>query len=187
MSDVPLRDDLGKIPKGCGIATDIEDRKRAEGTLGVQGNRMQLLLKLTNRITSNLKLQELLRSVSANVREVMQADAAGVAFYDEVSNKSRSYAVDFPDAKGFINEEIVVTPGLAFKRAWESSKPVIVNANDPEELGADIYGFVVAEGINSYCLIPLVSRGRTVGVLVVARKLEGSFTSEDADFLSEAS
>src|SRR5262249_51863239 len=100
---------------------------------------------------------------------------------------SRSYAVDFPDAKGFINEEIVVTSGLAFKRAWESSKPVIVNANDPEELGADIYGFVVAEGINSYCLIPLVSRGRTVGVLVVARKLEGSFTSEDADFLSEAS
>ena len=34
---------------------------------------------------------------------------------------------------------------------------------------------------------PLVSRGRTVGVLIVARKLEGSFTSEDVDFLSEAS
>jgi transcriptional regulator with GAF, ATPase, and Fis domain len=32
-----------------------------------------------------------------------------------------------------------------------------------------------------------MSRGRTVGVLIVARKLEGSFTSEEVDFLSEAS
>jgi hypothetical protein len=55
----------------------------------------------------------------------MQADAAGVAFYDEGSDKSRIYAVDFPDAKGFVKEEIVVTPGFAFKRAWESSKPAI--------------------------------------------------------------
>jgi hypothetical protein len=31
-----------------------------------------------------------------NVRNVMHADAAGVAFFDEVSDKSRIYAIDFP-------------------------------------------------------------------------------------------
>ncbi|HWC15975.1 MAG TPA: sigma 54-interacting transcriptional regulator, partial [Terriglobales bacterium] len=84
-------------------------------------------------------------------------------------------------------EEIVVTPGLAFRRAWESRKPVIVKANDREELGPEIYGLVVAERLNGHCLIPLTSHGRTVGVLIVARKLADSFTSEDVDFLSEAS
>jgi formate hydrogenlyase transcriptional activator len=34
---------------------------------------------------------------------------------------------------------------------------------------------------------PLVSRGRTVGVLIVASKLRGSFTPDDVDFLSRAS
>jgi formate hydrogenlyase transcriptional activator len=170
-----------------GLLVDIEERKRAEQALAIQNTRLQLLLQLTKRITSNLELREVLRSISANVRKVMQADAAGVAFFDKVSDKSRIYAVDFPDAKGFVKEEIVVTPGLAFKRAWESSKPVIVNTNDPEELGPEIYALVVAEGLNGHCLIPLVSRGRTVGVLIVARKREGSFTAEDADFLSEAS
>src|SRR5271168_869353 len=183
----PSLDQNGRVVKWYGTNTDIEERKKADQVLAVQNTRLQLLLQLTKRVTSNLEFREVLRSISANIRNVMHADAAGVAFFDEVSDKSRIYAVDFPDAKGFVREEIVATPGLAFKRAWVSSKPVIITANDPEELGPEIYGLVVAEGLNSHCMIPLVSRGRTVGVLIVARKLEGSFTREDIDFLSEAS
>ena len=184
---VPNPSDMELIDGASRIAAISIERTRAEQALGLQNTRLQLLLQLTKGITSNLELREVLRSISANVRKVMQADATGVAFFDEVSATSRIYAVDFPDAKGFVKEEIVVTPGLAFKRAWESSKPVIINAHDPEELGPDLHGLVVAEGLNSHCLIPLVTHGRTVGVLIVARKHEGSFTSEDVDFLSEAS
>jgi GAF domain-containing protein len=52
-----------------------------------QNERLKLLLKLTNRITSNLKIRDLLRGIAANIREVMQADASGIAFYDEAANK----------------------------------------------------------------------------------------------------
>jgi len=151
------------------------------------GARLQLLLNLTNRISSNLEFRELLRAIAANIRDVVQADAAGVAFFDEASNKSRIYVVDFPDAKGFVKDEIVVTPGRAFKRAWGSSKPVIEISNDREELGPEVYDLVVAEGLGVHCLIPLVSRGRPVGVLVIARKRQALFSAEDVDFLSRAS
>jgi Las17-binding protein actin regulator len=73
--------------------------------------RLKLLLNLTSRITSNLKFRELLREIAANIREVIQADAAGIAFYDAASAKSRIYVVDFPNARGFVKEEILVTPG----------------------------------------------------------------------------
>src|SRR5438094_2977516 len=86
-----------------------------------------------------------------------------------------------------VKEEILVTPGRAFKRAWQSSKPVVVAANDREELGPEVYELVVAEGLKAHCLIPLVSHGRPVGVLILARKAESSFTSEAVDFLREAS
>src|SRR5437773_8134049 len=86
-----------------------------------------------------------------------------------------------------VKEEILVTPGRAFKRAWHSSKPVIVATNDREELGPEVYELVVAEGLKAHCLIPLVSRSRPVGVLILARKLESSFSSEAVDFLREAS
>src|SRR5246500_2470490 len=169
------------------ISELAQGRKRAEQALALQNTRLQLLLELSKRITSNLELREVLRSVSVAAREIMHADAAGVAFFDEASAKSRIYAIDFPNAKGFVKEEIVVTPGLAFKRAWESSKPVVINTNDHDELGPEIYRLVIAEGLKGHCLIPLVSHGRTVGVLIVASKLQGSFTHEDVDFLSQAS
>src|SRR6202049_1612728 len=145
-----------------------------EAELQRQNERLDLLLNLTSRITSNLDLRELLRATSANIRNVVQADAAGVAFFDEGSNKSRIYALDFPDAKGFVKEELVVTPGHALKRAWETSKAVIVNTNDREELGPEIYDLVVAEGLDAHCLIPLVSHSRPVGVLILARRRQNS-------------
>jgi len=179
---------------------DVDFLSRASGQIAIAvenalafqevsslGARLQLLLNLTNRISSNLEFPELLRAIAANIRGVMQADAAGVAFFDDASDKSRIYVVDFPNAKGFVKEEIVVTPGRALKRAWGSSKAVIVNTNDREELGPEVYGMVVAEGLDAHCLIPLVSRGRPVGVLIVARRRQTLFTTEDVDFLTRAS
>ena len=158
-----------------------------EAELRRQNDRFDLLLNLTSRITSNLDLRDLLRTTAANIRDVVQADAAGVAFFDEGSNKSRIYAVDFPDAKGFVKEGLVVTPGQALKRAWGSSTSVIVNTNDREELGPEIYDLAIAEGLDTHCLIPLVSHSRPVGLLILARKGQNLFTSEDVDFLTRAS
>lgn len=183
----PCLDDNGRVMKWYGTNTDIEERKKAEETQAVQRTRLELLLKLTRQITSNLDLREVLRATSANARELMQADAAGIAFFEEESQKSRVFAVDFPDAKGFVKEELLVTPGLAFFRAWRGSKAEIVSTNDREELGPEIYQLVTAEGLNSHCVVPLVSRNRTVGVLIVARRQPNSFIREGVDFLTEAS
>src|SRR5216117_3866814 len=43
-----------------------------------QNERLQLLLNLTTRITSNLDLREVLRAISANFRELMRCDGAGI-------------------------------------------------------------------------------------------------------------
>ena len=88
----PNPSDMQLIDSASRIAAIAIERQRSEQALAVQNTRLQLLLNLTNRITSNLDLHELLRSISANVRKVMHADAAGVAFFDEVSDKSRIYA-----------------------------------------------------------------------------------------------
>ena len=41
----------------------------------------------------------------------MHTEAVGVGFFDEVSKNSRIYAVDPPDAKGFVREELVPRQG----------------------------------------------------------------------------
>jgi len=151
-----------------------------------QNERLKLLLSLTNRITSNLQPRELLREIAASIREVMHCDVVAVSLLDPESGKSKLYALDFPQGKGFIREghvHIITGPS---QRVLETLKPVIVERFDPADIPPEIYDEVLAEGLKRTCLIPLVNRGRALGILSIARTSEVNFTPEDVEFLAQA-
>jgi len=159
----------------------------AETKLQRQNERFELLLNLTAKITSSLDLREVLRAIAANIREVIHADAVTVALPDAASGKFRVFAMDFPHGKGVIKEELLVTPSDAVKRAIDGLKPVLFDTRDRDELEPDPYGLAAAEGLKTACNIPLVNRGRALGILSILRTTETPFTPEDVDFLSRAS
>ncbi len=152
-----------------------------------QNDQLQLLLNLTNRITSNLRLRDLLRAIAANIREVMHADAVTIVLPDAASGKFRVLAMDFPHGKGIVKEELLVTPSASAKKALDTLKPVVVNTLEPNDLGSEASYIVAAEGIKAFCNIPLVNRGRALGMLIILRTTESPFSPEDVDFLSRAS
>ena len=159
----------------------------AQAELQCQNNRLQLLLTLTNRITSNLELRDVLRAISANIREVIHCDAAGISLPGAEAGTFPLYALDFPGSKGLLKEDLISLPGEndPGKRAFDTLKPVIFNVADAID-GSTGYKIAVAEGIKSACSIPLVSRGRALGTLTIARTTDCSFTPEDVEFLSQA-
>jgi len=161
---------------------DVLNLRRAQH----QNDRLQLLLNLTNRITSSLKLRDLLRATAASVREVMHCDVVAVSLLQPASGKSRLYALDFPRGKGFIREDRVQTLSAPSKRVLETLQPAIVDRFDPADFSPEVYDQVVGEGLKSSCLIPLVTRGRALGLLTIARTTEPSFTPDDVEFLTQA-
>ena len=165
---------------------NLRRAQRAQACLQTQNDRLQLLLNLTNRITSNLNFRELLRQIAANIREVMQCDAVAVSLVDSAAGTSRLYVLDFPQGKGFIKEERVLTIAGAAKRVLESLKPALVNKADPSEVPPEIHDEVVAEGLKNTCLIPLINRGQALGLLTIARTTEAAFTPHDIEFLTQA-
>jgi formate hydrogenlyase transcriptional activator len=183
----PAFDESGKVVKWYGTNTDIELRKKAEQILAVQNTRLQLLLKLTNQITSNLEFREVLRAISASIRELMHCDLVHISLPDAASGKFRVHALDFPESRGFVKEELLITPTGVAKRAFEKLEPVVRSTANREDFPPDYYELLLAEGVKSQCVIPLVNRGRTVGVLAIARTTDHMFTPEDVDFLKEAS
>jgi len=72
-----------------------------QASLKRQNERLQLLLNLTSRITSNLDLREVLRAISANFREVMRCDGAGIWLPGEEVGTFKLYAFDATVSKGF--------------------------------------------------------------------------------------
>ena len=166
---------------------------RYEATMSIseelqrQNDRLELLLNLTSKITSSLDLREILRAVAANIREVIHAEGVTVSLQDEASEKFRVFAIDFPHGKGVIKEELLVRPSTAVKKALETLRPVVSHTCDGNELVSEASDIVIAEGLRAYCSIPLVNRGRALGILSILRRTEDPFSQEDINFLSRAS
>ena len=179
-------------PSMSGSGDDNPDPRWAQDPqayLQRQNERLQLLLNLTTRITSNLDLREVLRAISANFRELMRCDGAGVWLPGEEVGTFKLYAFDAPGSKGFAREELIITPAEddPGKRAFETMKPMVATvAEIGWPGGGEGYRLAAAEGMKSACFIPLVSRGRALGDLMIVRATEGTFTAEDIDFLSQA-
>jgi formate hydrogenlyase transcriptional activator len=181
---------LKLLARSVALAIDdtlnLEKSRTAQLELERQNARLNVLLDLTNRINSNLDLTEVLRAISASVRQVMHCDAAGVSFPDSESGKLRLYAMDFPQSEGFAHEKSVTSSGGAQARAFETLKPVILNHIEAGDVGPEDQAIIAGEGIKSLCFVPLVNRGRALGILGLGRREENAFSEDDAEFLTVA-
>jgi formate hydrogenlyase transcriptional activator len=166
------------------MALAIDDALNFEASRTAQ-EQLKLLLDLTNSVISTLDLRELLRSVSRNLRSVMSCDLAGVGVPDAQNNKHlRLYALDIPESKGFVREEVLIPiegtpPGTAFN----SGEPVTGMMRDLCSMIPD--SPALAKGLTTGCVLPLTSRGRRHGVLLLGRRGENPFSRDDIRFLMQ--
>jgi len=147
-------------------------------------DQLKLILDLTNQVVSNLEFHELLVAASSSVRRVMSCDAAAVMLADEDGTHLRVHALDFPESRGIFAKGATVPihgtmPGDSFK----SGKPIVLNHLDPTEVPQQMYEKAKGEGLNSFCDVPLISKGRLLGVLAVAKRTENAFDPDEVAFL----
>ena len=163
------------------IALAIDDALHLEQSQLAQ-QRLQLLLDLTNRVVTNLELPELLREISANIRRVMHCEGVGVTLPDPETGRLRLVALDFPTGRGILHEGFVLEPGTAVTVLEVFRTGQAINLT-PEQITAD--RLPAAEGAKSLCRLPLISRGRILGVLSLGGSHENAFSDEDLTFLGQ--
>ncbi|HLW51640.1 MAG TPA: sigma 54-interacting transcriptional regulator [Candidatus Angelobacter sp.] len=149
-------------------------------------DRMRLILDLTNQVVSNLELDDLLHAVSSSVRRVMGCDAAAIMLPDAEGKHLRVHALDYPNSKGIFTEGAMIPiegtlPGDSFR----TGKPIVINRLDPDTIASEMYHKAKAEGMNSFCDLPLISRKRLLGILAVAHREENAFDDDQVSFLSQ--
>jgi formate hydrogenlyase transcriptional activator len=81
------------------VALAIDDAYHLEA-LQQERDRLRMLLDISNAVTSNLDLPDLLRAISANLRSIMQSDGAGVALMEEEGKQLRLCVIDSPGYDG---------------------------------------------------------------------------------------
>jgi formate hydrogenlyase transcriptional activator len=166
-------------------ALNFAGLRRASEELQSKNDRLQLLLDVTNQVISNLELRDLLRAISHDVRRVMQYDYAGLTLPDS-DMQLRLYAMDFPEGKGFLQEELVYSvEGSPSGTAFRTMKPLTLQSPFTGWDNYPIVQIAIREGLKSFCFLPLISRNRAIGVLALGRLRNDAFSEADMSFLAQ--
>src|SRR2546422_6496557 len=148
MSSSPIRDH----------SFNSQESPSARPELQRESDRLKLLLDMTNTLVSNLELRDLLRAISASIRQDMHCDSVGVWLPDPDRCQLRQLAQDFPESKGFVTEDLLhPIEGSEVGTVFKTGKPFVLRtqADVTSEWGTSA---VRAEFFKSGCVLPLISR-----------------------------
>src|SRR5580704_1947725 len=163
-----------------------QEARSARPELDRESDRLKLLLDMTTTLVSTLECRDVLRTVAASIRQLMHCAFVGVWLPDVEHVYLRQLATDFPESKGFAKEDASqAIEGSVMGTVFKTGKPIVLD-HISGQLGLDEATEVRAEALESGCGLPLITRGRTLGVLTLGSRFENSIRPEDADFLMRA-
>lgn len=181
---------FAQVARMVAVAVDntlnFQSAQAYQRQLAAERDRLRLLLEINNAVITQLDFRSLFQQIAAALRPVLQQDYLSIALFDPARQTLRVHALDFPKGKGLMQEEMVVPLMEApAGRALTSNKPVLFQRGDLEKLDVAISRTLLAEGIQSHCSVPLVSRREKLGTLNVGRLQENAFTPDEVDLLAQ--
>jgi formate hydrogenlyase transcriptional activator len=147
--------------------------------------RYRTLLEINNAIVTNLNREALLHAISESLHVVIPFDRAAFTLYDPKKDKFRFLAIE-----GLVGSTHF-RAGLEFSReesisAWVFDHQRAALCHDlQKEQRYPNDRYLIAEGLNSYCVVPLIVGGKSIGTLNLASEKTDQYSEEDAEFLSE--
>jgi formate hydrogenlyase transcriptional activator len=149
--------------------------------------RSQLLLEINNAVISHLDLEELVKTISRSLRDVIPHDAAGIALYEPEHNHLREYSnVGYNDVNAFKVGDTIPLEGTPAGQVFVTGEPMLIKRPDASAYPADPYSQLTGDGSpKSACLAPLVSHGRKLGIAGVSSIEEEKFTEHDLELFTQ--
>jgi formate hydrogenlyase transcriptional activator len=187
--------ELRLIENASHIAGIAIERHINEAALRHERDRLRLLLEITSSVTSRLDLRQVVEALSTNLFRVMQCDVSALLLPDAESGELRVNILYNPDARGPMREgSLVPMKNSISGQVLRKAKSVRIDSfeqvrEDPEIYGNPdgqrVYKRVMEEGLRTGCYLPLVGRNRVVGVLMLSRRSDNAFETDDVILLEQ--
>jgi excisionase family DNA binding protein len=152
------QEDVDALAQQIGGGGHLEARRARERELAT-------LLETSLALVGQLELPDLLREIARQLTRLMECDFCGISAYDATSQSVRMLA-DFdhsgrrlPDEEDYLLSRYPLT-----RRVLEEQTPAVVNASDPAADPHELRA-LVREGDKSLLMVPLVFRGRSIGLV----------------------
>jgi formate hydrogenlyase transcriptional activator len=179
-----LRQVAAQVAVAVDNALNSQNAQIYQQELARERDRLRLLLEVNNALVSTLDLHQLLSAISACLRRVMNHDYASLGLYEPAAQQVRLHALDFPQGKGLLREEMVFPiEGTPSGEVISTRKPLIISGANLNYYEPSVSRLFIAEGLHSGCIVPLITANRTLGTLSLSSRRPAAFTQEDLDLL----
>lgn len=165
---------------------DITERRLVEKTLRESEERKHTLLEINNAIINNLTQEALFASAYEAIRRVVPFDRAAFLFYQPESRTLKLVSMNNAEESEFFRVGKDYQLHESQISAWVLEHQRVVTRGDlHREQQTPGEKRLVAEGIQSYCVVPLVSMGTSIGTFTLWSEEQNRYTQADAELLRE--
>jgi formate hydrogenlyase transcriptional activator len=179
-----LRQVAAQVAVAVDNALNSQNAQIYQQELARERDRLRLLLEINNALVSTLDLHQLLSAISACLRRVMNHDYASLGLYEPAARQVRLQALDFPQGKGLLQEEMAFPiEGTPSGEVIVTRQPLIISGANLDHYEPSVSRLFIAEGLHSGCIVPLITANRTLGTLSLSSLRPSAFTQEDVDLL----
>ena len=165
---------------------DISERKKAEEELRKSEQRKCSLLEINNAIINNLTQEALFASAYEAIRRVVPFDRAAFLLHQPETKTLKLLSMDSDAESEFFRLGKEYDLKETRISAWVLDRQLAVVRGDLEkEQQSPGDHRLVAEGIQSYCVVPLVAMGNSIGTFTVWSEAKNRYSEADAELLQE--
>ena len=183
---------MQEVAKQIAVAVDNvlheESARAAQLQLARERDRLRLLLEVNNAVVSHLNMDDVFTSVSASLQRVIQHDGCSLMLYEPDTGQYRCHVLKVSKNESFVEEgradKSVKSPGCI---AFSTGAPAVFSEQDLIDLAVEskIAQHLLAEGVKSFCSLPLQSHDRMLGTLNIGRLRAQTFTPDEVELLGQ--
>jgi formate hydrogenlyase transcriptional activator len=150
-----------------------------------EGERHRALLEINNAIISNLTRDALFQAIAQALRGIVPFDRTAIFLHDPSRNLLRLFVLQSSLPSDYFVVGLEMGAGETHVgRVFQEQRPLLRRDLARERQYA-MEDHALADGVRSYVIVPLVARGRSVGVLAVASARIDQYAEADVEFLQE--
>jgi formate hydrogenlyase transcriptional activator len=181
---------MQRVASQVGVAVDnalnLESSQAYQGQLARERDRLRVLLDVNNLLVSTRELPDVFRGIVSTLQRVIHHDYTSLALLEPATGLLKIYALDFPGHQGSLKPEMSVPRDSSpAGRAVAEGRPLIARGAELDAYSSEVVQLLRAEGLQTVCCIPLITRGRTFGTLNLASRRTDVFTDQDVELIQQ--
>jgi signal transduction histidine kinase len=146
-------------------------------------HRLERVLAVCRSLSANLELEPLLQVFTATAAEITRSESSSLLVYDKVTNSLRFIAAPAYILNSLKTINVPLDSSVA---GWVYNyvKPMAINQATKDERVYRVVDLEIGEETRSLAAVPLVFKGKVIGVLEAINKLgDVDYTGEDIHLL----